>query len=50
MTTWDDTGASVVEKSVAPTGDGVTETVTVRVTPAMSLGGAKFVRLRVTTN
>ncbi len=50
LATWDDTGASVVEKSVVPTGDGVTETVTVRVTPAMSLGGAKFVRLRVTTN
>lgn len=50
LTSWDDTGANVVEKSVVPTGDGSTETVTVRVTPAMNLGGAKFVRLRVTTN
>ncbi|WP_294231469.1 M36 family metallopeptidase [Prosthecobacter sp.] len=50
LSTWDDTGANVIEKSVVPTGDGITETVTVRVTPAMNLGGAKFVRLRVTTN
>lgn len=50
LSTWDGTGANVVEKSVVPVGDGITETVTVRITPAMNLGGAKFVRLRVTTN
>ncbi|MCB1276553.1 M36 family metallopeptidase [Prosthecobacter sp.] len=50
LTDWDDTGAGVVEKSAVPTGDGVTETVTVRVTPSIDLGGAKFVRLRVTSN
>ncbi|MBL9185109.1 MAG: M36 family metallopeptidase [Verrucomicrobiaceae bacterium] len=50
LLTWDDTGASVVEKSAVPTGDGTTETVTVRVTPSSDLGGAKFVRLRVTSN
>jgi len=50
LLTWDDTGASVVEKSVVPSGDGITETVVVRVTPAIDLGGAKFVRLRVTSN
>ncbi|MBK8036327.1 MAG: hypothetical protein IPK22_04225 [Verrucomicrobiaceae bacterium] len=50
LLTWDDTGASVVEKSAVPTGDGTTETVTVRVTPSIDLGGAKFVRLRVTSN
>ncbi len=50
LLTWDDTGASIVEKSIVPTGDGITETVTVRVTPAIELGGAKFVRLRVTSN
>jgi hypothetical protein len=50
LITWDATGSSVVEKSAVPTGDGVTELVTVRVTPAIDLGGAKFVRLRITTN
>ncbi len=47
---WDDMGADVVEQSVVPAGDGVTEKVTVRITPAMSLGGRKFVRLRVSAN
>mgnify|MGYP002858231704 CR=1 FL=1 len=50
LTTWDNTGASVQEMSAVPTGDGVTETVTVRVTPNMSTAGKKFVRLSVTTN
>ncbi|MBK8039541.1 MAG: S8 family serine peptidase [Verrucomicrobiaceae bacterium] len=50
LLTWDATGASVIEKSAVPTGDGITELVTVRVTPAVNLGGAKFVRLRITTN
>ena len=46
---WDSTGASVVERSAVPAGDGITELVTVRVTPAIALGGAKFVRLLVTS-
>ena len=50
LITWDATGSSVIEKSVVPTGDGTTELVTVRVTPAINLGGAKFVRLRVTSS
>lgn len=50
LSTWDNTGASVQQVSAVPTGDGVTETVTVRVTPAMSTAGKKFVRLGVTTN
>ncbi|MDZ4405532.1 M36 family metallopeptidase [Prosthecobacter sp.] len=50
LTNWDDTGASVQEMSIAPTGDGVTETVTVRVTPAMSASNTKgYVRLRIAT-
>ena len=47
LITWDDTGASVVEESVTPVGDGTSEKVVVRITPSISLGGAKFVRLRV---
>lgn len=51
LTNWDDTGASVQEMSITPTGDGVTETVTVRVTPAMSVSNTKgYVRLRIATN
>jgi hypothetical protein len=51
LTNWDETGASVQEMSVTPTGDGVTEAVTVRVTPAMSASNTKgYVRLRITTN
>jgi hypothetical protein len=51
LSNWDDTGASVQEMSVTPTGDGVTEAVTVRVTPAMSASNTKgYVRLRITTN
>ena len=48
LITWDDTGASVIEESVTPVGDGTSEKVVVRITPSFSLGGAKFVRLRVT--
>jgi hypothetical protein len=48
---WDNTGAAVQEMSSTPTGDGVTETVAVRVTPAMNASNPKgFVRLRVSTN
>jgi hypothetical protein len=48
LITWDDSGASVIEESVTPVGDGTSEKVVVRITPSFSLGGAKFVRLRVT--
>lgn len=48
---WDATGASVQEMSATPTGDGVTEAVTVRVTPAMSPSNTRgYVRLSITTN
>jgi hypothetical protein len=51
LTQWDNTGANVQEVSTAPTGDGVTEVVTMRVTPAMSPSNPNgFVRLRVSTN
>ncbi|WP_395741241.1 M36 family metallopeptidase [Prosthecobacter sp.] len=51
LATWDNTGASVQVMSSTPTGDGVTENVTIRVTPAMSPSNpSKFVRLTVTTN
>ncbi len=44
---WDDTGASVEEVDVTPNADGVTETCTVRITPAIGDADARFVRLRV---
>ncbi|GEP43176.1 hypothetical protein BGE01nite_24670 [Brevifollis gellanilyticus] len=47
LATWQPAGAEVEVLSVVPTGDGVTETVTVRLVPAMTGGGAKFLRLRV---
>ncbi|WP_395753592.1 M36 family metallopeptidase [Prosthecobacter sp.] len=51
LATWDKTGANVQVMSSTPTGDGVTENVTIRVTPAMSTSNpSKFVRLTVTTN
>lgn len=51
LATWDNTGASVQEVGTVPTGDGTTEVVTIRVTPAMSgANPTKFVRLSVTTH
>lgn len=51
LSTWDNTGASVQEVGTVPTGDGATELVTIRVTPAMTGSNPKkFVRLSVTTN
>ena len=47
LTAWQPAGASVEELSVQPTGDGVTETVTVRLLPAMSPSAATFLRVRV---
>jgi hypothetical protein len=47
LTTWLPAGASAEELSVIPTGDGTTETVTVRLLPAMTPGAAIFMRVRV---
>jgi len=47
LTAWQPAGASAEELQAVPTGDGITETVTVRILPAMTPGVAKFVRVRV---
>ncbi|MBX7209074.1 MAG: M36 family metallopeptidase [Verrucomicrobiaceae bacterium] len=47
---WTGTGGDTLELSAVPTGDGVTEEVTVRVTPATEAAPRKFVRLRVELN
>lgn len=47
LTSWQPAGADVEQLSVVPTGDGSTETVTIRVVPGMTPGTAKFVRVRV---
>jgi len=47
LTTWQPAGASADELSITPTGDGITETVTIRLLPAMTPGAATFVRVRV---
>lgn len=47
LRTWADAGADVTETGSAATGDGVTETVTVRVLPDVSSASFKFVRLKV---
>ncbi len=49
LTTWPSPGSATEQVSVMPKGDGTTETVTVRVLPAMTTVPKKFVRLRVTT-
>ncbi|MBX7211457.1 MAG: M36 family metallopeptidase [Verrucomicrobiaceae bacterium] len=48
LKTWTAAGGDAVEQSVTPAGDGVTENVRVRITPALDLASAKFVRLSVT--
>ncbi len=45
---WASAGGDVMELSVTPVGDGVTETVRVRITPAVDSTACKFVRLNVT--
>ncbi|MES2597952.1 MAG: S8 family serine peptidase [Verrucomicrobiota bacterium] len=47
LASWQPAGSDAEVLSVVPTGDGVTETVTVRLVPAMTGGGAKFLRVRV---
>lgn len=47
LTAWQPAGANAEEISATPTGDGVTETVTVRLTPAMNASSGLFVRVRV---
>jgi hypothetical protein len=47
LRTWTPVGSDIVEQSVTPNGDGLTETVRIRVIPALGVQGATFVRLRV---
>jgi subtilisin family serine protease len=47
LASWQPAGANAEELSVIPTGDGVTETVTVRLVPAMNAGIPMFIRVRV---
>ena len=47
LTSWQPAGANAEEISATPTGDGVTETVTVRFTPALNASSGLFVRVRV---
>lgn len=47
LTHWDASGQDVVEESVTPNDDGLTETVQVRVTPELGHQRAKFVRVQV---
>ena len=47
LTEWDASGQDVVEESVTPNDDGLTETVQVRVMPELGLQRAKFVRVQV---
>ncbi|MES2736718.1 MAG: M36 family metallopeptidase [Verrucomicrobiota bacterium] len=47
LTEWDASGQDVVEESVMPNDDGLTETVQVRVMPELGLQRAKFVRVQV---
>ncbi len=49
LTQWSSTGTDIIEQSTTPTGDDLTETVVIRITPAIPLADAKFVRLRVVT-
>ncbi len=49
LATWPSPGASFEMVGTAANADGITETVTVRVLPAIS-GGRKFARLRVTSH
>lgn len=46
LTTWSSTGGDVSEISALPTGDGVTEICTCRITPALGESAGKFVRVR----
>jgi hypothetical protein len=47
LAAWQLAGSNAEELSVTPTGDGVTETVSVRIVPAMDVGIPMFIRLRV---
>jgi arylsulfatase A-like enzyme len=46
---WPAPGSSTEPVSIIPNADGITETVTVRVLPAISSAAKKFVRIKVTT-
>jgi subtilisin family serine protease len=47
LAAWEPAGANAEELSVIPTGDGITETVTARLLPAMNAGVPMFIRVRV---
>lgn len=49
LVNWTAAGSQAQIIAVEPTGDGVTETVTVRLSPAIGEGSARFTRVRVTT-
>jgi hypothetical protein len=47
LTSWQPAGANAEEISSTPTGDGITETVIVRILPTLSASNGLFVRVRV---
>jgi subtilisin family serine protease len=47
LTSWQAAGSNAQVISVVPTGDGVTESVTVRLSPSMNTSSGLFVRLRL---
>lgn len=47
---WTSTAGDVTEMGTTPTGDGVTETCTCRISPAFGEAGQKFVRVRPVLN
>ena len=49
LITWPAPGSSTEPVSITPSADGITETVTVRVLPAISSAAKKFVRIKVTS-
>jgi arylsulfatase A-like enzyme len=49
LAAWSSPEAAFEPVSTVPNADGITETVTVRVLPAITLGARKFARLRVTS-
>jgi Glucodextranase, domain B len=49
LTTWPLPGTNTEPVSIVPKGDGITETVTIRVLPAITSAAKKFARVRVTT-
>ena len=48
MASWSSTGANVQTLSTTPNGDGITQTITIRVLPALNAAAKKFARVRIT--